>query len=80
MLEKRSVAAQPTGFGEFGGGAFGLAFEGIGGGEVGVNVRKSRIGAARLFEPEDRLVDARLQQMREPNPKIPNADLGDRGD
>ena len=30
------VAAQPSGFGEFGGGAFGLAFEGIGGGEAGV--------------------------------------------
>ena len=27
------VAAQPAGFGEFGGGAFGVAFEGIGGGE-----------------------------------------------
>ena len=33
------IVAQPTGFGEFGGGAFGFAFEGIGGGEVGVNDR-----------------------------------------
>src|SRR4051794_10143100 len=29
---KATVDAQPPGFGEFGGGAFGLAFEGIGGG------------------------------------------------
>src|SRR6266446_7938607 len=32
---KTIVAAQPAGFGEFGGGARGLAFEGIGGGEAG---------------------------------------------
>ncbi len=73
------VAAQPAGFGEFGGGAFGLAFEGIGGGELGVNERMCRIGAARLFEPDDRLVGARLQQMHVPNPEIPNADRRDRG-
>jgi hypothetical protein len=46
------VAAQPPGFGEFGGGVFGLALEGIGGGEAGANERIFRIGVARLFEPE----------------------------
>jgi hypothetical protein len=39
-------------------------------------VRQFRIGAARPFEPQDRLVGARLQQMDEPNPKIPTGDLG----
>src|ERR1700759_128151 len=42
-----AVAAQPAGFGEFGRGPFGLAFESIGGGEIGV--RHSRKGTARLF-------------------------------
>jgi hypothetical protein len=36
---KTTVAAQPAGFGEFCGGAFSLAFEGIGGREAAVNVR-----------------------------------------
>jgi hypothetical protein len=31
------IIAEPLGFREFGGGAFGFAFESIGGGEVGVN-------------------------------------------
>ena len=62
------VAAQPAGFGEFGGGAFGVAFKGIGGGEPGMVLRECRIGVARFFEPGNRLVDARLQQMRLPDP------------
>jgi len=33
------VAGQPAGFGEFGGGAFGFAFERIGGGEPAVKLR-----------------------------------------
>src|SRR6516164_6323946 len=61
------VVAQPAGFGEFGGSRFGLASEGIGGREVGVNVGAFRHSDARLFLPEDRLVGARLQQMHEPN-------------
>ena len=36
--------------------------------------RKSRTGVARLFEPEDRLISMRLQQMYVPNPLIPNGD------
>ncbi len=35
-----------------------------------------RMGAARFFEPHDRLVGARLQQMHVPNPVIPFADFG----
>jgi len=34
---KTIVADQPSGFGEFGGGAFGLACEGVGGGEISRN-------------------------------------------
>jgi hypothetical protein len=47
-----TVAAQPPGFGEFPGGAFGHAFEGIGRGEAGADERVCRIGVARLFEPD----------------------------
>jgi hypothetical protein len=67
---------QPAGFGEFGGGAGGLAFEGIGGGELGVRLVMSRIGVAPLFEPDDRLVRTRLQQMHLPDLGIPIAELG----
>ena len=74
-----TVGAQPAGFGEFGGGEFGLAFEGIGGGEPGVRIGSFRIGAARLFEPDDRLVGARLQQMHDPDLRIPIAERGSRG-
>jgi hypothetical protein len=35
-----------------------------------------RIGAARLFEPDDCLVGARLQQMHNPDLEIPIADVG----
>ena len=46
----------------------------------GVNDRECRISAARLFEPEDRLVDARLQQMHGPNPDDTNCrSSGSRG-
>ena len=61
---KKNFPLQPPGFGEFGGGAFGLASEGIGRGEKGTKERGRRDGAARFFEPDDRLVGARLQQMR----------------
>ena len=57
---KAIVASQSTGFGEFGGGVFGLAFEAVGRDEEHVNERQFRNGAARLFEPQDRLVGARL--------------------
>src|SRR5215468_6612682 len=70
------VADQPSGFGKFGGSTFGLAVEGIGRGEEGVNVMKFWIGAARLFEAWDRLIGARLQQMHFPNPVIHDGDLG----
>jgi hypothetical protein len=57
-LEKTIVAAQPPGFAEFGGSAFGFASSGIGRGEMGVNDRCGRNGAARFFQPDDRLVGA----------------------
>src|ERR1700730_15721765 len=68
------IIAERLGFREFGGGGFGFAFEGIDGGEVGVNDRQSPIRAARLFEPDYRLLGARLQQMHHPDPPIPKAD------
>ena len=59
--QKRISADQPPGFGEFGGGTLVLAFQGIGGGELGVKGRSQRIGAVCFFEPENCLVGARLQ-------------------
>src|SRR5207248_2264787 len=56
---KKVSTVQPPGFGEFGGGAFGFASEGIGGGEGEMSERSARSGAARFFEPDDRLVDMR---------------------
>jgi len=44
-----TVAHEFPGFSEFGGGALGLAFEGIGGGEAAVRGRYARLGAARFF-------------------------------
>jgi hypothetical protein len=46
-----------------------LALESIGGGEPRMNVRNCRIGAARLFQADDRFVGARLQQMHPPAEK-----------
>src|SRR6516164_4593624 len=61
------VAAEPPGFGEFGGAAIGLAFKGIGGGEVGTGRWTSWIGAACLLKPMDCLAGAGLQKMHDPN-------------
>src|SRR5215472_12154343 len=69
------VGTQPSRFSEFSGGAFGLADQGVGGGEDGATDRMCRHGVARLFEPDDRLVCARLQQMHSPNRLVPNAEL-----
>jgi len=55
---KEISAVKPPRFGEFGGGAFGFASEGIGGGEAVVMERVGRHGAARFFKPDDRLVSA----------------------
>jgi hypothetical protein len=73
---KKIVAAQPSGFGEFGGGAFGLAFERISRGESATNERYCRHGAARFFEPDDRVVGVRLQQTYSPNQDVPPGDVG----
>src|SRR6266446_7694999 len=53
------VPAQPPGFGELGDRVFSLALEGVSRGEVSVNNRTYRIGAARLLEPDDRFVGTR---------------------
>jgi hypothetical protein len=70
------VAGHPPGFGEFGGGAFDIAVEGIGSGEAAVMARYGGSGRARLFKPDDRLVGARLQQMHSPDLGVPPADAG----
>ena len=72
--EHVGVTAQPAGFGELGGGAFGFADEAISRGNGPAGSRVCRTGGARLFEPGDRFVGARLQQMRCPNQKAPNAE------
>jgi hypothetical protein len=64
---KKISAVQPPGLSEFGGGAFGFASKGIGGGEAAARERFGRHVAARFFEPNDRLVDVRLQQMHGSN-------------
>src|SRR3984893_328059 len=40
-----------------------------------MNGRKFPRAGAPLFEPQDRLVGARLQQMHEPNPGIPKSNV-----
>src|SRR5262249_48553376 len=71
----RRCAAKPTGFGEFRGGTFGLAFEAIGRSEEDADLGVCRIGVARLFEPDDRLVNPRLQQPRSPDLGIRKPDI-----
>src|SRR5580700_7107261 len=73
---KAIVAEQLSGFGEFRGGAVGLAFEAVGRGEERASVVFSRIGVARFFEPIDSLVSTRLQKMYHAYPYIPIGDEG----
>jgi hypothetical protein len=59
---KTIVAARPAGFGEFGGGAVRVAFDPIGGGEIGVSCRPETSALPRRFfmagtMPLDRLID-----------------------
>jgi hypothetical protein len=74
MLAYRPSALSLRASARFGDGASGLAIQGIGGGEVGVNEGQCWIRSARLFEPEDRPVGARLQQMNATDPVLPEAD------
>jgi hypothetical protein len=76
MLDQRLAAAQPAPFGEFGRGALDIASQAMGGGEQGMHERHFRGGATRPFEPRDRLVRARLQEMHMPDPHIEIADAG----
>src|SRR5215471_17432580 len=62
--DRRRSAA---GFAEFGDGPLGFAVKGVGGGKLGAGIRVRRTVAARPFEPLDRLVGVRLQQMHEPD-------------
>jgi hypothetical protein len=55
---------------------FRVASKSVSRGEVGANERNSRLDIARLFEPQDCLVEARLQQMRLSDPEIPQSDRG----
>src|SRR6516225_6830121 len=74
--QKTIIGTQPASFSEFGGGAFRLAVEGIRGGEIGTNQRMCRNIVARLFQPKERFVGARLQQMRLTDLLIPEAKAG----
>src|SRR5262249_27232275 len=71
----RRCAGQPTGFGEFRGGTFGLAFEAIARSEEDADLGVCRIGVTRLFEPADRLVNPRLHQTRAPDDEIRKPDI-----
>src|SRR5438552_9529366 len=72
----RSFASQAARFGEFGGSVIGFAFEAIGCRKPGMDGRIGRMGAARLLEPDDRIVGARLQQTSLPKAKIKRMELG----
>ena len=74
--EHVGVTAQPAGLGDLGGGAFGFADEAISRGKGSADSGVCRFGGARLFELGDRVVGVRLQQMRCPNQKVPNAETG----
>jgi len=54
---------------------FGLAFEAIGGGEEEAGNGMYRSGVARLFEPDERFVNPRLQQARAPDLQIQSEGL-----
>src|SRR5207245_3187118 len=69
-----TVGGQPAGFRKLRGCALGLAFESIGGGEIGVWDAVPRNGASRLFKPNDCFVVLRQQQMGLPDPGIDIAD------
>ena len=73
---KKISAVKPPRVRKFSCGAFGFASEGIGGGETAVMERFGRYGTARFFEPDDRLLDASLQQMHGPDQVVPRTDVG----
>src|SRR5215813_11724605 len=70
------IVDQPPRFGELGGAALTVSLQPIGRGKMATDEREPRTGAARLFEPDDRLVGARLKQMRQPNRIVPKAEVG----
>src|SRR5215472_9585316 len=71
----KGSAIKPPSLGKLHDSALQGATEGIGGGKVEVIIWLFRTGTARFFEPDDRLVDARLQQMHHPDNPVPNTDL-----
>ena len=73
------TGAHPPGLGEFGGGALGSAVEGVGGGELGAEVRVRRSSIARLLEPGDRLLGARCSRCTHPMVWHQMPRLGSRG-
>jgi D-serine deaminase-like pyridoxal phosphate-dependent protein len=75
-LEQKISAVQPSGFGKFGGGEFGFASEGTGRSKRAVVERCGGHGVPPFFEPDDRLLGARLQLVHSPNQEVPP--LGDK--
>ena len=74
--QKTIVGDQPASFGEFSGGAFGLAFEAIGCGELSAAQRVCRRSATPPFERDDCLIYAQLQQVRETKSAVKITDSG----
>src|SRR5437868_13898230 len=72
----RPFASQPTRFREFSGGMTGLAFTAVGCGKPGMDGWVARMSAARLLEPDDRILGTRLQQTRLSKAKIDRLELG----
>src|SRR5262249_17464616 len=68
----KTVGVQPLSFGKRLGGELALAFDRVGRGEIGGHERSSRGGVAGLLQPEDCVIDARLQQMHEPDLGVPD--------
>ena len=73
-LPRVAFAAQLASFGEFGSGTLIVAIERICGGEGASHTVPRRKGTFSFFEPKDRVVDIRLEQMGFANPKIPIAE------
>jgi len=69
------IGAEPAGLRKFRGSALVLAKERIGSGEISAKDWMSRNRIPRLFEPDDRFLGARLQQMRHSYLLEPNAEL-----
>ena len=71
---RRGSKEKSEGRGELDSGSVGIPSEAVGGGEIRPDHRMCRVLAACLFEPGDRLICVRLQEMHVANLLVPNAE------